>query len=322
MKRLLLLFPLLLGFSHAEGTSIVARGGTFFSMSACKDKTASCPQNRKAKDKKYAGMKGELTSLEPVLEEYGANVFEIKMADGSLLYYSDSLGDIFGNYGLIKLQDHENRIGRAGQPVIEGSSITIDDVFLDSDGIGYKYVLSTGNEIWGDSFANLEKLLPLIPQDKQLAFLEMLDEITIKYDDMEDVFFVSINESKLRDTNQSNILPIRPYIAIKNGVPLLRIVFHYEGSGWLFVEKILVKVDDQRVSFEGMDFNRSNSSYTVWETHDKVSGEEGVGLINSIIAGKDINVRFYGKQSYSDRAISSKHQRLISNIKEIDSMFK
>ena len=116
-------------------------------------------------------------------------------------------------------------------------------------------------------------------------------------------------------------LPIQPYVVLKEDTPLLRMRYFYRGNNWLFVDRMLIKVDDQKVDVNGLAFKRDNSGRSVWEWHDKIASSEDIKLLNDIISSKDAKVRFYGKQSYSDNEISSKQRKFMSNIMKVYEMF-
>lgn len=324
MKRLLLLPILMLGLSFSQNAAddldvVISKGLSM--MNYCGSKTTICPGSKPSRDR-YLGMEGKLTSLEPSGEEFGKNIFEIKMTDGSFLYYSTRSKSPFADeYGPAKLSGHKERLSRVGSSVVDGSSIIIEDVFLDESGIGYKYVLSTGNEVWGDTLSDLEKILLRVPSDREAEFVGMINDLTLKYDDMEDVFFISINDVSLYNASKG-VLPVKPYIVLKDDGPILRTIFYYKGSGWLFVDRVLVRVGDKRVNFDGLNFSRDNSGYSVWEWYDKIATQKEIELLNSILSESDVNVRFYGKQSYSDETVTEDHRNFIQNIMTAYEIFK
>lgn len=321
MRKLTFLLCIALGFSFAQETNnevdVVVK--SMFMSDFCKKKTAFCPNDR-PDHKRYNGMSGKLNPI-PVGEEFGENIYKIKMKDNSILYFHNKSDDFFNDRGgLVTLSSHEKRLQDAGKPIIEGSSIIVDKVVLDTGGIGYKYHLSTGDELWGDKFTALKSLLREIPKEHEIALMEIIQDIDIKHDDVEDRFFLSIKEPM--DTRMRERLPIQPYIGIQDGRSWMRFKVYYVADNWLFVEKVLIKTDDKKRTFDNLYFKRDNSGGTIWEWADINATDQEIQTIKDIISSENTTVRFYGKNYYNDRKISNKQKKLLENILQIQSFFQ
>lgn len=322
MKRLLMLPLLVLGISFAkEGVdSIDVIVKSMAMTSFCKTKTTLCPQNRPS-EKVYNGMQGKLT-LVPVAEEYGDDIYKLIMNNGDILYYSARKGrDIFKDYsGLVKLSSHLKILEDEGKEIIDGSSIVVEKIFMDSGSTGYKYQLSTGQEVWGSEFRSLKALLPFVPKEHEEIFTNRIVDFNINHDKIEDRFFISI-KNPLGELN-SERLAITPYIGFQDGRTWLRFKFYYTADDWLFINKVLVKTDDDKKVFDNLAFSRDHSGGIIWEWRDTSATEDDIELIERIISSDEADVRFYGKQYYRDRNISPEQKQRLKNMLEVYEMLK
>ncbi len=93
------------------------------------------------------------------------------------------------------------------------------------------------------------------------------------------------------------------------GHPTLRWKFQYSGDDWLFVQRLVLNVDGQKVP--GIDFpygaiDRDNSAGTVWESHDEaVQGAERAAVFLRLGMANRVIVRFEGKQYYKDHVLTA-----------------
>lgn len=307
-----LVLALSVSFSQTEQKHIDVVVKSMSMSNFCKVQTIMCATDRPS-DKKYNGMQGRLF-LDPVTQEYGREIYKIKMSNGDFLFYANTKGDFFDrSSGLIELSAHLKILDAAGKPIIENGQVLVDKVALDDRGIGYKYHLSTGKEVWGDTFKELKAFLPYIPKEHEESFIGIIDDIKITHDNIEDKFFISIEES-FDDILYDNNLVITPYVGFQDGKPFLRFKFNYIAKNWLFINKALVKADDFKKNFEDLSFERDHSSSTIWEWYDKPATEEDIQLIKNIIESDEAVVRFYGKQYYKDRNITLKQKQKLKNI--------
>jgi hypothetical protein len=263
-------------------------------------------------------MRGKLTSLSLVKVEYGdINIFEIKMENGDFLYFYTEDESPFKRGELIKLSKHLKILNSAGKSIIDGGAVTVERVFYDS-GIGYKYVLSTGQEILGNKFLSLKAFLPNIPKEREIEFVNMIDDLEIKHDDVEDRFFISIFTDLITDDRKEP--PLRPYVGYKSGKAWLRFKLYYEANSWLFVNKVLIKADDYKQGFSGLNFARDHTEGTIWEWYDRNALDSDIKLIKKVISSDKAVVRFYGRQYYDDREVSFKQKQQLTNILSIYEM--
>lgn len=324
MKNFLLLPLLVMGLSFAQKVAdddplgiYIPEGSYMFNF--CLEKNATiCAFGKAPNDKKYSGMKGKLTSLSPILVEYGKNnVFEIKMDNGDLLYYSTKNDSPFKRGGLINLKQHTDILNSIGSSLIEGGSITISDIEFSHS--SYKYTLSSGHEFYETKIENIKRLFSYIPLDKEESFIKMVEYLDIEYDPMEDRFFIYI-DTPISSSSIRNSPAIAPYIGFTSKNKWLRLKLFYGGDNWLFSNKVLIKIDDNRTELTNLAFTRDHSGGTIWETIDKAATEDDIQLIKDVISSDETTVRFYGRDYYGDRDISIKNKKQLDGILTIFEM--
>ena len=140
----------------------------------------------------------------------------------------------------------------------------------------------------------------------------MIDDFDIRYDDMEDRFFISINTGIITDDSKEP--PLRPYVGFKSGRAWLRFMLYYEAGDWLFVNKALVKADDYKQELAGLEFERNHTGGTIWEWYDRGATDRDIKLIKKVISSDEAAIRFYGQQYHDDRKISFKQKRQLANL--------
>lgn len=315
---LLLLSQLALAQKVADNDplGVIVPEGSYM-IGFCLEKSSICGIKR-PKAEKYSGMRGRLTSLSPVKVEYGRHsIFEIKMENGDTLYFSTEDESPFKRRSLIRLSNHIETLSAAGKSIIKGGTVTVEKVFYES-GIGYKYALSTGQEIWGDRFSSLKAFLPNIPKDREAEFVGMIDDLEIRHDDIEDRFFISINTRLITDKRRQP--PLRPYVGFKSGSAWLRYKLYYSADSWLFVNKVLIKADDHKQELPNLSFERDHTGGTIWEWYDRSATDSDIGTIKRVISSDDAVIRFYGRQYYGDREISFKQKQQLANILSVYEM--
>lgn len=97
------------------------------------------------------------------------------------------------------------------------------------------------------------------------------------------------------------------------GHPTLRWKFQYSGDDWLFIQRLVLNVDGQKVP--GIDFpygaiDRDNAAGTVWESHDEaVQGGESAAVFLHLGMAKRVIVRFEGKQYYKDHVLTAAEKK-------------
>ena len=136
----------------------------------------------------------------------------------------------------------------------------------------------------------------------------------VKYDDIEQVTWIY---SKVKP-KYANTMAFFNYIGLKdNGQRWKRIVIRYHGNDWLFVNKIIIKTDNQTYTLDASDSKRDHNA-DVWEWIDITEGNAEYVMINNIINSKAVKVRFVGQQYHKDWTLTSKE---IKGLKEIEDYY-
>lgn len=320
-KRIFL-FVMLSFFSQMSFAQKVADDdplGFYLSSSygLCIKKTSICPGDSE-KLRKYEGKRGRFISLTPDFTEYSSHVYQVKMEDGRVLYYNTKRDTPFYENSTIKLTKHLETLGLAGESIVDGSGFKVDKVF--HNGTGYKFVLSTGYEMYGDEFQILRLLLQSIPIEYEAVLFENLSNLRLSHDKLEDIFFLSPRDEY--SSNNSDALALMPYVGVRGSEAWLRFKVYYKSSSWLFVGRFLVKADDFRREFKSVKFDRDHSSGSIWEWYDRPALSSDIELLGKVVGSDDAVVRFYGSKYYADRVITSKQKEKIGSVLSVYEVFK
>jgi hypothetical protein len=138
--------------------------------------------------------------------------------------------------------------------------------------------------------------------------------LDIKYDDIEQVTWI-YSKSKPKYTNT---MAFFNYIGLKDdGQRWKRIVIRYHGNDWLFINKIIIKTDNQTYTLNASDSKRDHNA-DVWEWIDIAEGDTEYVMINDIINSSAVKVRFVGQQYHRDWILTKKE---IKGLKEIEDYY-
>ncbi|GIP15017.1 hypothetical protein J40TS1_06590 [Paenibacillus montaniterrae] len=104
---------------------------------------------------------------------------------------------------------------------------------------------------------------------------------------------------------------------MKEYPPFLRLRIQYEGDNWLFIDKYIIKTDDDTFTIytEFGDVNQDNGGAKVWEWLDIPITSENYEIIESILASEKTIIRHQG-QYYYDRTLTNKEKTAIKNVME------
>lgn len=104
---------------------------------------------------------------------------------------------------------------------------------------------------------------------------------------------------------------------IENSSPWLRLKIQYFADDWLFIEKYIIKADDQIFTITEKEYNEiqtDNGDGNIWEWLDrKVSSQELI-MLKKVSESKNAKIRFEGKQYRKDKIITSKQKKAIKNM--------
>lgn len=136
-------------------------------------------------------------------------------------------------------------------------------------------------------------------------------KFNIEYDDIEQITWIY---SKTKP-KYVNTMALYNYIGLKeDGQRWRRLVIRYHGDDWLFINKIIIKTDNQTYTLNASDSKRENNT-DVWEWIDIPEGSAEYVIISDIINSKTVKVRFVGQQYHKDWTLTAKE---IRGLKEIE----
>lgn len=132
-----------------------------------------------------------------------------------------------------------------------------------------------------------------------------------KVDDFEGVTFYKAQGTP----NYTNINFIYPYIGYKNGNYWMRLRFQYTAEDWLFINKAIIMVDDEKFEVHGK-WERDNNS-EIWEWLDLSVEKSELKLLRKIREAKTVKVRYVGTQYHNDRNLTSKEMNIIKKTLDV-----
>jgi hypothetical protein len=99
--------------------------------------------------------------------------------------------------------------------------------------------------------------------------------------------------------------------------PWLRLVIQYAADDWLFIEKYIIKVDGQTYNITEDSYGEiktDNGSGGIWEWLDRKVGFSEYQIIKAVANGKDVKIRFNGKDYYKDKSITEQQKTALRNV--------
>lgn len=134
-----------------------------------------------------------------------------------------------------------------------------------------------------------------------------------KYDDVNEVTWYR-DKSSPAYVNYNGFFA---YIGQSNGgKPWLRLAIHYAADDWLFIESYIIKVDGRTYTISEDSYGEiktDNGSGGIWEWLDRQVGSAEFEIIKAVANGKDVKIRFSGKQYYKDKIITEHQKTALKN---------
>ena len=135
-----------------------------------------------------------------------------------------------------------------------------------------------------------------------------------KTDDMNGISWYH-DKSSPRYTNRNGFFA---YIGKKeNSSPWLRFAIQYAADDWLFIEKYIIKVDDKTYTIAEEKYGEietDNGSGGIWEWLDRAVDQNELEIIKAVANGKNVKIRYVGKQYHKDRTITSAQKKALRNV--------
>ena len=154
--------------------------------------------------------------------------------------------------------------------------------------------------------------------EKQKAEKDRLANATkkmrVKIDDMNDVTWY-YDKTSPQYTNYNGFYA---YIGTSKGnKPWLRLVIQFAADDWLFIEKYIIKIDGQTYNISEESYGEiktDNGSGGIWEWLDRKVGYSEYQIIKAVANGKDVKIRFNGKDYYKDKTITAQQKKALQNV--------
>ncbi|MEH0156428.1 hypothetical protein V6R21_19930 [Limibacter armeniacum] len=102
-----------------------------------------------------------------------------------------------------------------------------------------------------------------------------------------------------------------------NDVPSLWFVIQYVADDWLFIDKYIIKVGDKTYNISeerNREVKTDHGSGQIWEWIELSAGKKEIEIAKAIANGKNVKIRYNGRQYYRDRVITSAEKTAIKNV--------
>ncbi|MFH1962664.1 MAG: hypothetical protein ABIJ30_07310 [bacterium] len=101
----------------------------------------------------------------------------------------------------------------------------------------------------------------------------------------------------------------------KDSLPWLYFRIRYSGDDWLFIEKYIIKVDDEKFEIIPSygEVKRDNSAGKIWEWYT-CAFRDKEHIVRAIISSKRAVIRYKGSQYYKDRTVTKAEKIALQNV--------
>ncbi|WP_415376799.1 hypothetical protein [Patiriisocius sp. Uisw_017] len=149
-------------------------------------------------------------------------------------------------------------------------------------------------------------------EEKRLS--DATKNMRTKYDDINEITWYRDKTSP----QYNNYNGFFGYFGKSNtGIPFLRLRIQYAADDWLFIESYIIKVDGITYTIEEEKYGEietDNGSGGVWEWLDRAVSEDELQIMRAVANGKDVKIRFNGKQYRKDKTINSTQKAALRNV--------
>lgn len=162
-----------------------------------------------------------------------------------------------------------------------------------------------------------------LANEKEIAAKEKLEKERLstatkkmnkKYDEINEVTWYRDKTSP----SYVNYNGFYAYIGQSNGgSPWLRLAIQYAADDWLFIENYIIKVDGMTYNIVEQEYGEikaDNGSGGIWEWLDRQVGPSEFEIIKAVANGKDVKIRFSGKDYHKDKTITSQQKLALKNV--------
>jgi hypothetical protein len=151
-------------------------------------------------------------------------------------------------------------------------------------------------------------------RDRERSIANATNKLDKKYDDMTEVTWYH-DKTSPKYVNYNGFFA---YIGTSKGSsPVLRLAIQYAADDWLFVKKYIIKVDGVTYTIEEKSYGEiktDNGEGGIWEWLDRQVGISEFEVIKAVANGKDVKIRFSGKDYYKDKKITNQQKLALKNI--------
>jgi hypothetical protein len=99
--------------------------------------------------------------------------------------------------------------------------------------------------------------------------------------------------------------------------PWLRLAIQYTDDNWLFIESYTIKVDGKTYTISENSYGEikiDTRSGVIWEWLNRQVGSSEYEIIKAVSTGKDVKIRFSGKDYYKDKTITEQQKTALRNV--------
>jgi hypothetical protein len=103
----------------------------------------------------------------------------------------------------------------------------------------------------------------------------------------------------------------------KGSKPWLRLAIQYAADDWLFIESYTIKVDGKTYTISENSYGEiktDNGSGGIWEWLDRQVASSEYEIIKAVANGKDVKIRFSGKDYHKDKTITEQQKTALRNV--------
>ena len=187
------------------------------------------------------------------------------------------------------------------------------DAISNAEGYEILAMIQPDNLTYKEKAASYRKAETDRPEKILLSLVEKRDKVAGT------TFLSHKNEPRFANTRSTIWLYIVK--SSSGGKPMLRVRGNYTSDSWLFAKKMTVYIDGSTTTFFAGAFERDNNS-GIWEWFDIVPSELQIDLLSKMAKGKEVILRFDGRQYHDDATVSKSDKTAISDILDVYAYLK
>lgn len=163
--------------------------------------------------------------------------------------------------------------------------------------------------------SSVEKELEKIKANEERRLANATKQMSKKNDEMRGITWYRDKSSPKYVNSRTSLFA---YIGKeKEQAPFLRLKIQYTADDWLFIEKYIIKADDEtfEITENGYgEIETDNGGGDIWEWLDRPVGQDELTILKAIANAKEVKIRFVGRQYYKDKTMSLKDKIAVQNV--------